>query len=172
MSYGVIAYRCDIGYSEGLFGTIKKSQINRILKTCQARLNEIDNTFCETVRTSDLLDDFVVGKINYPEYGYLYWYVFEQICACFGNCLPNKAWYPADITPLSELPSIKPYSFSNAFLPMPDDFPFVYKCEKSLFKSLMQEAELGIKDLAQCRDLERWIAFALAENQDLVFFYY
>lgn len=172
MSYGLIPYRCDLDWVNGLYGNIGKSDLQQLKEAFSALLESLDNSFDEPVKAHHILEDYAAGTVNHPSFPHLYWYIFEGFCRLSGEMLPNGASYPGGTDIIDPLGNIQLYCLSHPALPMPDDFPAVYVCPRTRLDALL--AELPGADVSEenRREFAQWAEMARAHNQDLVIFYY
>ncbi|MEY3444683.1 MAG: hypothetical protein RLZZ519_2964, partial [Bacteroidota bacterium] len=67
-------YRVKLANIEQLFGTTDQELAGRVRTAIQSRLRQLDNSFGDPSAT-EILTDFLDGKVSYPDSGHLYWYV-------------------------------------------------------------------------------------------------
>ncbi len=172
MGYGIMPYRVKLAEIEQLFGTSDQELASRIRNGIQARLQQLDNSFGDPSAT-EILTDFLDGKISHPQSGHLYWYVIEAMIRYFGTFLANGEWYPVRDEEIYKVAGTSMYHLRiSKKIPSPDDFPSVYM----VFHADLDKASMSIKDTdhdaAQKAQFEDWCTKAKSAGQDLVMYYY
>lgn len=178
MSYNVNCYLTDAKKIRDTFGC-KDAQLHTLLlKQLSANLQELNDDFEDEIDDEKnfqaVLADFINGEIRFPDDGFMYGYVYEQICGYYGELAVQELSVPY----MESVPQITHKTFVP--IPEPEDFPGIYSIAK---EDLLKEKKSflsapGMKGVDQetlteeRQEYEDVFDQAIELNRDLVFFLY
>ncbi len=89
MSYTIETYAVDLGQLQKLFGSHHRELINKIKKSCQSRIKELDEDEREP-DCNEALEAFFQGTNFKQKYASKYGYAFGLICSYLGKKLSSE----------------------------------------------------------------------------------
>lgn len=169
MSYSVIAYLIDAEKVSSVYGSEKEVLYEKLKTKLHEDLERLDNLpGANSLKGYDakaILKDIIEGVIRHPEMAYMYGYVYEQLCAYYGELIySNENLWELDK--------------QSAFIPIPfsEDFPHIISIKKECLEEkkaayLSLEKGKGIGDYdyeEEMEDLEDIFDTAIEKQKDLV----
>jgi len=183
MSYSVSCCLTDAEKIKHLFGSKDISLFEKLAADLEDELEELDNYFEDDIDgakiSKSILRDLVINaEIRFPEYAFLYGYVYEKLCKYYGE----RVFPPNDFADYSTAYFGEVSDGHSTFIdiPAPDDFPGILSIalenlstEREKFLQLEkidgvddEEVQLSKEDFRYLFDK------AIAEKKSIVFFVY
>lgn len=169
MSYSVIAYLTDADKVSSVYGSNDDALYEKLKTEFHEDLEAIDSI--PESKSGDrqgaeaILKDIIEGVIRQPQSAYMYGYVYELLCACYGEMIYSNE----NLWELDE---------QSAFIPIPfaEDFPHIISIKKecleekkAIYTSLEEGEGIGDYDYEEeMEDLEDIFDTAIEKQKDLV----
>lgn len=173
MSYSVYAYLTEADKVKSVHGACDDGLLNRLKASLKKELDDLNNCFGDSLNTEKnayaVLADIVNGEIRFPEIAFMYGYVYEKICSCYGK----QIYHAENLWQLDSQSTFVP-------IPLSDDFPYIISIpvpelenKRREYTSLQEGDGIGDYDYGQETDDLNFIFDAAGEAQkDLVIVVY
>lgn len=175
-----MSYLTDAEKVKSFYGSKDAAALEELYKALQEDFESLDDFFDGSSEgwqpAREILTDIINGEIRFPKLGYMYSYVYEQLCAYFGGQVfpPGEEYSTVYYYEIEKQPT--------AFIPIPfsNDFPEVYSISKDKLATekerFLQVQKIdGINDAGLQMEKDDFAFIfdkAIAEQKDLLFMLY
>jgi len=183
MGYSIQAYSVEAEKVKAEFGSKDQNLYKKLKKVFKDDLAGLDEWFEDEleeldkpIKTENLLQEIIEGKIDHPKLSFLYGYIYELLCQFYGSALRP----PHDLLAVQYLEYVfEEYSFFIN-IPKPDDFPHIISLEQKQFeKAKLAMLGIALEGIRRDNSLDEWqedvkyiFQYCSEKKQELVLFNY